>query len=200
MSNSALGMKKVYISLLLMMIADIIVEFANLFFSDEKFQIVNGIMGSAAVILVLVCAVIRFLGLMKAAPDDKGYKTAYELAVCAILAILLTIALNAIWPDVIKTSSDGLLFRIISLFIAYFVIETTTNRLEAAGCDKEAKTGNEVLYIVCFAYLAEAVAAIIGLAVKEGKVIGIVNDVVKFLSLFATAYFANFLGKACKKL
>lgn len=198
MSDSARGMKRVCISELLTLCAGIAAGAALHLFPAHR--LLNGALGFASIIMLLICTVIEIQGLKRASTDEKGYMNALRLDVAAILAILFTVMLNLHWPGFAPTCSHGLLFRVISILVDWLVIDTTVRRLTAGGHRESAEFGRITLYTVCIAYVMEVVASVFSIFITDSRAMEIISDVTKAVAFVATGGYALFLGRVYKKL
>lgn len=129
------------------------------------------------VILVLVAGVLNLVGLNKAADDDGGYRTAFQLTIVRIIVNLVGIfVLETLLSQVAS---------ILSLAILYFVCMTTVNLLRGDGDSKLADRGELVwkinlvctvvsvaLYVLAFIPVLNVLAAIAAVVIAIVSLVG----------------------------
>ena len=198
-TNASLGIKKVYLSQILIALASLLSVICTCFFSDNQKML--AVLGAIVAVFGIVAFVLEFLGLKKASHDEDGYRTAFYLMLTAVAAVAVNVVISIIWPVHRSMTADDMVYRIISVFVCYYVIVTTVARLKARGHEEAAELGRPALYALYIGYAAEVAVSLIAMFVrKDSLTMDIANCASAGLSTAATLYYAAFLEKSWKLL
>lgn len=198
LTAAARGIKKVYVSELLRIVASVLYATEALISGDG---LLWSVLGGIAFAALAAGTVFEISGLRTAAPDENGYRLAYRLSVIELCALGVTIIAVVIWPDLSKDGTDDLIYRLVDVFISYTMLKTTVDRLTARGHADIARLGKPTLFLTCACYGAQAFFSALNSFIAEGSVfMNVITVIFIVLGVPASILLALFLGKSWKRL
>lgn len=144
------------------------------------------------VILILVAGVMNLMGLNKAAADDDGYRTAFQLTIAAVILKLVGVF---VLPNLLGQAAS-----ILSLAVLYFVCTTTARLLRSVDQHDLADRGELVWKINLVCTVVSVVCYILAYIPVLNVLAAIVAVVVAIVSLVGAILYLLFLSKSYKVL
>lgn len=144
------------------------------------------------VVLMLVAGVLNLVGLSRAAADDEGYRTAFQLTIAAIVLNLAGVF--------VLTGILGQVASILSLVVIYFVCMTTARLLRDNGEDALAARGELVWKINLTCTVVSVVCYVLAFIPAISVLAAIVSMVMVIVSLVGAVLYMVFLSKSYKVL
>lgn len=216
--NALKGVKKIYTSEILLLLAGILGGVASFFGTQAQQQIAQGgtegldagtafgvmIPVLAAGLVEIIATLVQFFGLKDASADDEYFKQGYTYAFIGLVA---SIVFSVLSYSKIGGSMMNDLGTIVSNFIqvvvTFYVISGIKNLADRLGNAEMVERGKKVFNIYAAAVILSSVVQL-ATAVLQDKmkmfVVGILGAVALILSIVGFILYMGYLSKAKKML
>lgn len=216
--NALKGIKKIYISEMLMLLSGALGGVASFFGTQAAKQIEQG--GAEAIeagtafgvmipllasgIIAIIAVFIQFFGLKSAANDDDNFKTGYTYA---LIGLVLSVVFSIL--SYTKIGGDLLddLVKLVSSFIqvvvTFYVITGIKSLSEKLGNTEMAARGKKTFNIYAAAIILASVVELAMTVLSGGlktAVVGILGAVMLVLMVVGYILYLGYLSKAKKML
>ncbi|MBO2516918.1 MAG: hypothetical protein CW338_06545 [Clostridiales bacterium] len=199
MSAAAKGLKKLFRARILIFAATVMLFFAD---APVFIEVLSVVMGLLAILATMVGVVLEIFAFRAAIPAEIGYRTAFQLAMGEVIAVIVSVVLGFFFDY--AGSEMSFMYRVIEILIAWYAVTTTVTLLQDAGFEKEARLGKVTVVFILAGYLGiicTDLGNILGnWSVYESVPYAIAATVVSGITVIGEFLYVLFLGKARKRL
>ena len=221
--NGLNGVKKVFASEILSLIAGVIAIVAAVLgmaalSTIEEGQLTTGTIDSGALagagiagilaivtsVLLIIALILKLVGLGKAGKDNGAFKTAFTVAIFALVLTVVTAGLRIFMQNSFVDELVDLISRICSIAVIFLVVSGIQDFAAELGDSKMEAKGNSISWVIAIPYFLGAVAVlaqgIFGNNPESQSFAGILGIAGAILSVIGSILYLVYLGQAKKML
>lgn len=161
---------------------------------------VYGIISIIAGIIAIVATILKLVGLSQAGKDDKQFKIAFIISICALLLIVVTTIVKIFVTSGIVDDIFDLLQRIATIVVIFLVIGGIQSFAIRLGDEKMLKKGNSIAWLIAIPYILGLLAALIGVIFGASNasttIISVLGIVGAVLTVVGSIIYLVYLGQA----